>query len=774
MNKSFNKLSLLGAALLVTSSAFATEWRTQWISNMGPIRYSFDRLHDDSWNLNLWSSAHAKSADSAFLHHGMDKKPLTALFFNKANFSLNEIFPNGQVPFNAQEYSPYLRLMRLSPRANYTEWGMNLGGRFDYAVCNGKGFVGVRANIPFRRIEIEREDFTDVNEDLTNDFVATSVVRINRNSPVNNVGQGAADAAAATNGASFDGSAAAINAVIAAVNSVAPKGPAGAYRVTGYQNPTDPAAIRTAAPINDPQSLDDSNNAVASVISAGGNFTAASLLALEADTLGAAAVNTGDFTASQVVAGGLTASESTSLVMATAINSIADEINAASDRGDRASVGPQVDVEVRAYRLDFVQALNDGSNQSAVQPGNGSFYLFGNDVAVAADQKNRATVGLTQSADASTLEHTGFNAWMPANATDANAAAVAVSDIQQINATLGNVADIGVFDSSTDYSGLIDSSGSGNFNACAGEQAGEQWLTFRRAANSADPERFARESNGVPGNGGNIARNIEALLARYQEHPLDFMERQGFVFNSDTVDGLGDIDIDLFYEHQINDFLIGGASFGIRAPSGQRHRAYHTHKNPDVPVWNPYTPVLGNDGHVEIKLAAFLDFDTCSWLNINIDASYNFVLNATEQRAATFAGMCIKNIGPVTCATVNWGYFRGHVDFNFVHPSDDRLRSMVGYEFYYKTRDSVCFKEKQLQSWLGGQYDSNGVLQPNLIDLDGRVAAQHTESIAHRARAETHYRLSQYVDLYAGAAITFAGQNIMADSDAQLGLDVRF
>src|SRR5436305_910477 len=131
-NKVLIRLAIVSA--LFANPMFATEWRTPYSGQQGPLRYTFEKNDDSKWSLNMYSATHIKEAHKAFMKHGIKTDQLTALYFNKADFSLNEIFPDTKVPNSVEEYSPFLKLMRYSPRANYMEYGMNVGGRFEYPV----------------------------------------------------------------------------------------------------------------------------------------------------------------------------------------------------------------------------------------------------------------------------------------------------------------------------------------------------------------------------------------------------------------------------------------------------------------------------------------------------------------------------------------------------------------------------------------------------------------------------------------------------------------
>ncbi len=152
----------LMAALLVTvtvSSVMATEFRTPLPTERGPIRYLFDKEPDrEGWDFSWWNSVHSREAHKAFQSHGTSSKPLSAIFFNEADFRLNQIFPNSKVPLNTEFYNPFMRVLSISPRIAYQERSVNFGARFELPVWKHKGRLGLRFFWPFRDIEIERKD----------------------------------------------------------------------------------------------------------------------------------------------------------------------------------------------------------------------------------------------------------------------------------------------------------------------------------------------------------------------------------------------------------------------------------------------------------------------------------------------------------------------------------------------------------------------------------------------------------------------------------------
>jgi len=789
MKKSTIKIALLGA--LVTSSAFATEWRTPWVDGQGPLRYTFEKLKKDKYNLNFWSTGHVKEAHKAYIKHGTKSKQLTNLIFNKSDFTLNEIYPDSTVPFNVENYSPFLKLLALNPRASYMEYGMAFGGRWEYPIWKDKGRIGLRATVPFRRVEIERDDITDKNSDPLKDFVASKVIRIDRNNPRTgiyaDINAGpipagslalqintdvhaltarvpAGSAAEMVQAAVVKGGGAVTDAQAAALiaqQAGAPSALAAANAVMGAKAPK-------AALVNIPYAA----AGVANAIGVYGNDDAARALARTT----ALADDAIDAPIGEVIAAPLPqnagarnegaidnlygqAVDAGSIPVINAINKVAG-------RGDKAAPDAQADVLVSAYRLDYVQSLVDSQHRSAIQPTNTHFRVFDKDIVKTAAEKNLAHVGVAYGPTPGDVV-AGFVAWQIAPVTDAAVQHIApgqdpaAGPIVNVGAALNGAvtaANVGYFNSLEDYSTL-------NFDTDAVRgRTKNLWMTFRRAADATDSDKFAQTPTGDPGDGGSIARNIEYLSGLYTEHPLVFMSRKGYELETQIRAGMGDIDVDLFYEHTFNKDWMGELCVGVRLPTGGDQDKYG----------NPYKALLGNGEHWEVKLGGLLAYQPLTWMNVKVDASYSFVIEGTEHRMAAFQGAQIKNMGPRADADVDWGYLVGHVDFNFFHPKTSDLRATFGYEIYYKTEDHLTYKASQMESWLGKQYNNANQLVANPKPLSNSLARKNTESIAHKVRFETSAQLMKYFELFVGGSTTFAGQHVMQDRDLHLGFNTRF
>jgi hypothetical protein len=618
MNKTLKALLLL--ALAAGSTAFASEYRTPWLSERGPLRHTFKKLHKKRYNANMWSLAYCKEAHKAFLAHGTKSEVLTELLFNDEDFTLNQIFPNSVVPVDSENYNVFMKLSKIKPRANYFEYGVNLGGRIDFPVWENKGRIGLRTTIPFRKIEIERKDITPLSTESLCELVQT-----------------------------------------------------------GFVNTT------------------------------------------------------------------------------------------LKKNGTTAGTAATVAVEAKAYRLDLVQALQNGSGESAVQTANKKFKIFGQEI-----QSNEADGPQVNDIGANvgivpTVAATGKPqnlAWIvSAAATDPAKAEYkekyAGGFVKIDSATPVLTDKVGVFAEEA-YNDIF-----GDFSKPAQQDfASKNWVVFRRNSDSAHPERIVGLDAQV------VNASIEAALSDFCEGPYDFMSANNFEFESQKRSGLGDIDLDLFYEHTFCKDWMGELMVGVRFPTGSGDESYG----------NPYKVNLGNGEHFEIKIGAGLAWQPFRCMNAKLDMYYSFVLEGTEERTAVFAGSKIKGIGPKADADVDWGYFVGRLDLNFFHPKTDRISSTLGYEFYYKTHDHISFKQAKMESWLGKKFvniddakpEKGKKLVENLQPLSNDLARKNTESISHKVRSESSFRLHRYLDMFWGGSFVFAGQNAFRDMDCHAGFNCRF
>ncbi|MBD3273063.1 hypothetical protein GF385_01805 [Candidatus Dependentiae bacterium] len=668
--KIFLRLSLLGC--LVSNVAIATEFRSPWLSERGPIRYIFEKDNPDRYSLDTYALAHRRESHKAFLKHGTDTKPLTALFFNKSDFPVQEIFPNNQLDPNSKYYNPYMALAILHPRATYYEWGMTLGARFEYPVYEDKGRIGFRINIPVRAIEVEREDITSPVDNPEDEYILTAYTKVGNYRPA----EGGLNTRYAE---SVDIISKAYNMnFIAQLFQNQSRDSAlqfsdGSAKVFGVE-------IAKDFDTND-KSFKTDIKPVAGVIEATGtgfpnepNFSDTAWGYVTGDTNG------------------------------TDIDKDIAKAGSPGGYGERAGASPIL----------------------AVQNRHNWAFDAGDDVKIAgaslqSRQINRTATTFPTAGQATEImkaPNTAFFTTAAANSGKDNA-----------------------------YSNFMDSN---NYPTNMPTYLKNSWLVLGY-------------DNGqlVPG-ATTIRDGIENAVRQYNQDPYEWLYDKGFEFETQRRTGIGDIDLDFFYEHRFNEEWITEIMIGLRFPTG----------SDDDYSGNPYKAHLGNGEHWEIKLGGLAAWQPIDWMNLKLDTYVSFVLEATEQRCAVFEGSSIKNIGPKVDADVDWTYFVLRLDSTMFHPKTKDISGTVGYELYWKTEDNLHFKKSQETPFYGSHFsDPSNLLKSN---LDNGLAEANTEAIAHRLRGEIRIKINEWFEIDGGGAFTFAGQNIPREFDAHGGFVIRF
>lgn len=616
------KKILLRSIVLLTSCfasvLYAAEFRSPIVCERGSLRHVFEEWSSEDYGFQLWASGYGREAHKAFKSHGTGTQPLTSLFFNKADFRLSEIFPNSLVKRASEFYNPFVRVLKISPRASYTEKGVFLGFKFAYPIYKNKGRLGVRASIPFRAVEIEKQDSFSKDDaqlkDLAFSGVKTELIKI-------------------------DG--------------------------TKYSPKVE----------------------------------AARAFAVRWDFL--EAISKDKFRSSYVVYNGTNSDGKV-------------QLGGAHDMNDT-SLKPM---------LGGVTYCPEG--QIPRPPARR--------VAV----PGYSTVGTAGTVDAATA--------MP---------------------VAGNILDgrtnvYGFEHGTADKYKYWEDEQATNVTNRLNMQAkkANMWLV------SAHKFNDGKLTGDADSGSQQVYESLfMELFNQYPDNALEWMADRGFEFMSSRRAGLGDIDMDLFYEHQFNEDFMGEVTLGVRFPTGGSSKFYT----------NPYHPNLGNGEHFEVKIGSMLAWQPLDWLNLKLTTRYSFVLETSEQRAAAFSGAQIKNIGPRADADVDWGYFVGQLDFNIFHPKTDAISALIGYEFYYKTKDNVNFKKTKMQSWLGKEMSTTtAVFATAEYNLSNSLAEKNTEAIGHKIRVESSFRISKWFELFFGGSYTIAGQNLPREMDGHAGFVVEF
>lgn len=649
MRKRFLKVGIL--AMLTVFTVNATEMRSPWISERGPIRYVFEKCDPDRYSLDIYGAAYMKYANKAFMNHGTDTKPLTELFFNKSNFLLSEKF-NDNDNFTNEFQNPYLYVYRLYPRASYFGWGFNLGGRFEYPIYKDKGRIGARLNVPFRAVRIERDDEAERN--------ATGI----QDAYVDSYRQGTTIKNRIANPEIDTGQLTRQNLWGSAVN-------AELLRQIPHYNGGD--LIRAFNPENNQIRIVGSEIVAADLENGTNDLPAVFLYHprclrnVPQHKLGALKIQNNATTYNNVVL--------------KQINNVRDDLK-----------------------------FNDG--------------VFGTVSTIATDPES---------------------VWPVTGPDGANQTTNVMAQLTELP------EDVSGLSQDTFYTSIVGQ----DYRTADASVWQNLWIS---TVHNSGGERFF-ESDA-------LFNKINDAIDHYRDNVYEWLWDNNFMFATDQRTGLGDIDLDIFYEHTFSDKWIMEGMIGLRFPTGSN----------DDYTGNPYRVHLGNGEHFEIKLGGLVAWQPCEWMNAKIDLGLSFALEATEKRCATFNGATIKNIGPEVDADVDWIYFVGRLDFNFFHPKTSNLSCDIGYEFYYKGEDNITFKTCKMETWLGKKWNSATGLY-DLADereLDNKIAEANTEAIGHKIRYEGRWQCLEWMELFAGGTYVFAGQNLPKEIDCHCGANVKF
>jgi hypothetical protein len=614
-------LTLLLLALAVETQA--TEYRSPYPLERGPFRFLFGE-EDDQQGYRFWTAAYTRNSDKAFTSdHGTTTEDLAALYFNKADFRLTEIFPESLISLKSEYYNPLLRTTNLHLRANYIEAGLVFGARWDMPFYHEKGRVGIRASVPVKRLKIEKVDVEGVRD----------------------------------------------GAQLQDVLSIQP----------------------ASASVNEKSTLV--------------RLDFAEALAQSGDRT--SAINYGSSTTRLKIG-----------------SDISDVIEAAGAGADKFSV-------VANNVITGGGVIDDG---------------------VAVDAAANANV---------------FRKIRPAVVYSPEGLIPREPD-QYIVAKKGNAADWVPADGkissgkknyfareSLDYSLLGDEATGTDAKTRREKQAAKAnlWLV---PILGDDNEMLATGPKGSLG-------ILKALSEQVTENAYEWMHDRGIDFEPYQKEGVGDLDVDLFYEYQFQENMVGEFSIGVRVPTAKK-REYSS---------NPYYTPLGNGGHWELKAGGMVAWQPAKTIGLKGEAFYSVVLEATEERAASFKNALVKNIGPKADVDVDWNYFVARVDANLQHPSTSDITGTVGYEFFYKKAENLKFTKTKMQSWLGKKLTA-GSFVDDTYELSSALATEDTQAIGHRVRWEASYIMSDWFELLWGGCWTFAGKNIPREFDGHLGFNIAF
>jgi len=197
-------LTLVGLLSAISCGAlFATSEIRSPLGRFGDVwfdwRYPLEPINDDSWQVDVQKAAYERCSAKTF---GLDPKcikgcndsdkvtnktlPLSALFFNKADFKGQEVFFGGNLNGRASN-APGLVFSNLSPRISYEEHGISLGVHAYKELGAGRNWrMGGRIGLPIKVIKVE-EDRSCGFERNDNDIMSECVVTCRQEITAENV-----------------------------------------------------------------------------------------------------------------------------------------------------------------------------------------------------------------------------------------------------------------------------------------------------------------------------------------------------------------------------------------------------------------------------------------------------------------------------------------------------------------------------------------------------------------------------------------------------------
>lgn len=258
---------------------------------------------------------------------------------------------------------------------------------------------------------------------------------------------------------------------------------------------------------------------------------------------------------------------------------------------------------------------------------------------------------------------------------------------------------------------------------------------------------------------------LNDLTGRVTENVYQWFHARGYDFEGGPRQGLGDIEIEAFYQQDFVPEMTGEALVGVRIPIDCDRQFYAS----------PYKARLGNGGHWEVLAGGGIGWTMKKLINLKFHGQYSFVLPEIEEVCATFKGSTIKGIGPRQEASIEWSYATLNLDCTFFHPDSHTCSGVIGYQLYWKGKDKVAYKNAKAESWLGQKYNkTTKQFEENLVDLDSSLLAANTDAISHRLRLEFSLRIGSYCEILLGGAYTLAGKHVARDLDTHFGVHLTF
>lgn len=290
-----------------------------------------------------------------------------------------------------------------------------------------------------------------------------------------------------------------------------------------------------------------------------------------------------------------------------------------------------------------------------------------------------------------------------------------------------------------------------------------------------------------------IQSGVATLLELLEDSSASlFFEQNGIsLFADEHIVGVGDLTVEWYVGYGDRyDWYVDGI-IGAIFPTGTDNRS-----SKDI----FYEPT-GNHKHYELKLGAEGGYNWCDLIAIRGEVFYGHAFSGREDRAVVFASpstttttttsscssscntscsnssstdscaLFLRNIGSPICVDVSWNWFYGRLDFTLFHPYNSDLGFTFGYEFYWKSHDSIGID-------CGDDCTNNTtVMATDLLGQTGVVdfcgMERNSQVFSNKVYGEVFHRWS-FFELFAGASQIVAGENVMKETEAHLGLRIYY
>lgn len=285
-------------------------------------------------------------------------------------------------------------------------------------------------------------------------------------------------------------------------------------------------------------------------------------------------------------------------------------------------------------------------------------------------------------------------------------------------------------------------------------------------------------------------------VATIIEQQIEPLETASFFFSENGIDlfahehivGVGDLTFEWYigYGDRFDWYIDGiiGAIFPTGTDTCSAKQIFHK--------------PTGNNKHYEIKVGLEGGYNWCDQFALRAEAFYGHAFSKTESRAIVFAdpnaptptnsncnsscngngtnvdscALFLRNIGSPICVDVAWDWFYGRLDLTVFHPYNSDLGLTFGYEFYWKSHDHFnrdC-----------GSDNCNTVTTVTTTDLLGQTGnvdfnamQRNSQVFSNKLYGEVFHRWN-FFELFAGASQIVAGENVMKETEAHLGLRLYF